>query len=78
MSMRAPSSPALFRASAFLFQVPGTTQPVDFKGNVTGVTGVPGFSAHTRARAWAHMRTHAGTRSRGRVHPITPVTPITK
>lgn len=48
-------SPALFRASAPLFRVPGTAQVLDFSGFVTGVTGVPGFScAHEGVRAGVH------------------------
>lgn len=78
MSRPSPIPPAMFQAFAPVFQAPGTAQPLDFKGVVTGVTGVPGFPAHTRARVRAHLRVRAGVRSRGRVHPITPVTPITK
>lgn len=78
MSRASLIPPALFRAFAPMFQAPGTAQPVDFKRFVTGVTGVTGFPAHTRARVWARLRMHAGVRSRGRIHPITPVTPITK
>lgn len=78
MTRPSPISPAMFQALALVFQAPGTAQPIDFKGFVTGVTGVPGFPAPTRARVRARPRMHAGVRSRGRVHPITPVTPITK
>jgi hypothetical protein len=65
---------AMFRALRPLFRVPGTAQVIEFAGFVTGVTGVTGFYAPTRARVQSHMRAHAGMRSRGRAHPVTPVT----
>lgn len=71
-----PATPRLCRASHPLCMAPITPQVIDFSVLVMGVMGVTGSRAHV----WAHMqaRMQAGVRSRGRVHPITPITPITK
>lgn len=78
MARMSPTTPPLCRASARLCRVPITAQALDFSGFVMGVTGVTGFPAHTRARMQAPAHMPAGAHQRGRVHPITPVTPITK
>lgn len=73
-----PISPSLCRALRSLCRAPITAQPIDSYGFVMGVMGVMGFPAPTRARVQAHMQVRAGTPSRRRAHPITPITPITK
>lgn len=70
------ATPRLCRASHPLCRVPITPQAIDFSGLVMGAMGVTGSRAHVWACTQARMQ--AGARSRGRVHPITPVAPITK
>lgn len=79
MARLSPNPRPLCRAFAPMCRVPITSQAIDFAGFVMGVMGVMGFP-RTRMGVCAGMcaRAQAGGRSRGRVHPITPITPITK
>lgn len=78
MSPVSANPPTVFRALPMLFRVPGTAQALDLQRLFRVFRVFRASCAHVWACAQACARAHTCMRSRGRAHPVTPITPVTK